>query len=188
MRNFIFGFWFVCILPVAVFAQSEQVVYTYDNSGRLTGAYTDNGTSVTYVYDAAGNLLRRKTTVIVDSDGDFMDDTFEMSNFGSLSRDGTADFDFDGQSDLAEFYAGTDPDDSTSVLNVTSSSDDVSGFTITWAAVSGKRYRVQYKDHLNSPAWFDLAGDVTASGASASKVDTRALTDGRRFYRIIVMQ
>jgi len=44
-----------------------------------------------------------------DTDGDGMDDDWERYYFGSLSWDGSFDFDGDGQSDLAEFRAGTDP-------------------------------------------------------------------------------
>src|SRR5207249_3353675 len=46
-----------------------------------------------------------------DSDGDGLPDDWEMAYFGDLTRDGTGDFDGDGQSDLAEFRAGTNPTD-----------------------------------------------------------------------------
>lgn len=44
-----------------------------------------------------------------DTDGDGMDDAWEMTHFGTLDRDGTGDFDGDGISDLDEFLNGTDP-------------------------------------------------------------------------------
>jgi len=44
-----------------------------------------------------------------DTDGDGMNDDWEMANFGTLDRDGTGDFDGDGISDLLEFLMGTDP-------------------------------------------------------------------------------
>ena len=56
------------------------------------------------------------------------------------------------------------------------------GINITWSAVSNATYRVQYKEDLNGANWTDLAGDVTANAASASKADT--LITGNRFYRI----
>lgn len=173
---------------MAATAQTEQVQYTYDRAGRLTGIYSSSGHSVTYVYDAAGNLLRRKTTVITDTDGDFMDDSFETTYFTNLTRSGTGDLDGDGQSDLAEFFAGTNPADPASLLNVTTASSNPSGMVISWAAVSGKRYRVQYKAGLTVPAWYDLAGDVTAVGNSASKTDPGATSTPKRFYRILLLQ
>ena len=43
----------------------------------------------------------------VDSDGDGMDDAWEMQHFGLVARDGTGDFDGDGATDLFEFQTET---------------------------------------------------------------------------------
>jgi len=51
-------------------------------------------------------------TSTTDTDGDGMDDNWELANFGDLSHDGTGDTDGDGLSDLAEFQNGTDPNKS----------------------------------------------------------------------------
>ena len=45
----------------------------------------------------------------LSSDGDPLPDEWEHAAFGSLSRDGTEDFDSDGLPDLGEYIAGTDP-------------------------------------------------------------------------------
>lgn len=44
-----------------------------------------------------------------DTDGDGMDDAWEMSHFGNLNHDGSADSDGDGRSDLDEFNENSDP-------------------------------------------------------------------------------
>jgi len=44
-----------------------------------------------------------------DTDGDGMDDAWELQHFGNLDRDGTGDFDGDGISDLQEFLDNTNP-------------------------------------------------------------------------------
>ncbi|MCU7905840.1 MAG: PASTA domain-containing protein [Candidatus Thiodiazotropha sp. (ex Epidulcina cf. delphinae)] len=44
-----------------------------------------------------------------DTDGDGMDDAWELAHFGNLGRDGSGDFDGDGVSDLDEFLHNTDP-------------------------------------------------------------------------------
>ena len=47
---------------------------------------------------------------LLDSDGDGLDDDWEIANFGDLtSSDGTGDPDSDGLTDLEEFQNGTDP-------------------------------------------------------------------------------
>ncbi|MDB6029588.1 MAG: N-acetylmuramoyl-L-alanine amidase LytC [Verrucomicrobiales bacterium] len=56
-------------------------------------------------------------------------------------------------------------------------------FTLTWKALSGKTYRVQYKNNLEDADWTDLLPDVTASGATASKSDS--IGNAQRFYQVI---
>ena len=53
---------------------------------------------------------------------------------------------------------------------------------LTWTAINGKSYRVEYKNGLDQPMWSNLPPDVTATGPTASKPDW---ADGaQRFYRI----
>ncbi|QSX37552.1 golvesin C-terminal-like domain-containing protein [Shewanella sedimentimangrovi] len=44
-----------------------------------------------------------------DTDGDGLDDAWEIAHFGDLSRDGSGDYDGDGLSDKEEFELGSDP-------------------------------------------------------------------------------
>jgi hypothetical protein len=57
--------------------------------------------------------------------------------------------------------------------------------TITWSAICGQVYRVQYNGNLNEPIWTNLSPDVTAEGSSAEKEDI--LTPFERFYRVNVV-
>ena len=49
-----------------------------------------------------------------DRDNDGLPDNWESQYFGNLTRDGSGDFDNDGNSDLLEFEDGTDPTNSAS--------------------------------------------------------------------------
>jgi hypothetical protein len=69
-----------------------------------------------------------------------------------------------------------------SIQSVTSSSTNA---TLTWSAISGAKYRVQFKDDLNNTDWTDLVPDVTATGPVASITDTPSVQ--QRFYRILVV-
>jgi hypothetical protein len=62
--------------------------------------------------DGKLSATRRATMIIFpagDTDGDGMADSWELSHFGTLNRDGSGDFDGDGISDLNEYRNGTDP-------------------------------------------------------------------------------
>lgn len=65
---------------------------------------------------------------------------------------------------------------------ITAITNNGSDVTLTWQAVPGWNYRVQYKTALNDPVWQDLAGDVTATGLAATK--QAALNPENRYYRI----
>jgi hypothetical protein len=56
--------------------------------------------------------------------------------------------------------------------------------TLTWNAIAGKTYRIQYKGNLNEIAWNDLGPGVTANGSTVTIEDTPGTN--QRFYRIAV--
>jgi hypothetical protein len=74
--------------------QAGQYSLTFTASD---GALTDARTAVITVHPAW------------DTDGDGMDDAWELAHFGTLDRDGTGDYDNDGTLDLEEYLADTDP-------------------------------------------------------------------------------
>ncbi|HZF01580.1 MAG TPA: protease pro-enzyme activation domain-containing protein [Methylomirabilota bacterium] len=55
--------------------------------------------------------------------------------------------------------------------------------TISWGAISGQMYRVQFTENLGATNWTDLPPDVTAISSTASKTDSTN-TNSFRFYRV----
>jgi hypothetical protein len=55
---------------------------------------------------------------------------------------------------------------------------------LTWSAVSGLTYRVQYSGSLPGGLWSNLGSSITATGSDASASDTMG-NNARRFYRIV---
>lgn len=123
-----------------------------------------------------------------DSDADGLPDGWEQVHFGSLSRDGTGDFDQDGASDAFELLAGTAPNNLNSFLRIQPDPTvSAGGVAIEWEANPGRSYRLQFKNALNDPSWQTLPGKVTATGTTASYSDTSAMGQDRRYYRVLLV-
>ncbi len=147
-----------------------------------------------YADDLAEGDYNRTADIFVlrlgagDSDGDGLDDGWEVAFFGNLSRDGSGDFDNDGQTDRQEYLAGTDPTNGGSILRVLTLSSLSDGrTTILWNAVPGKTYQVQYKNSLMEAQWSTLPGLVTVGSATAALTDHSAGPQKQRFYRVVLV-
>lgn len=91
-----------------------------------------------------------------------MPDTWENEHPGlnPMTNDANEDNDADGQVNYAEYLAGTDPLDPSSVFaaeEIAVSSDTI---TLKWSSVPGKTYRVWQTYDL--VAWVVVSGDVAA--------------------------
>jgi PKD domain len=70
------------------------------------------------------------------------------------------------------------------ITSITLSGTDA---TLVWSSVAGKTYRVQYTTDLTPTiTWTDVAGDVLATGVTATKIDSFGAA-AQRFYRISVV-
>jgi hypothetical protein len=58
---------------------------------------------------------------------------------------------------------------------------------ITWSAVPGGMYRLQYKDSLDCSTWHDLGADISATASTISTTDLVGTT-AQRFYRVLLVQ
>jgi hypothetical protein len=58
--------------------------------------------------------------------------------------------------------------------------------TLTWNAVTGQTYRLQYKSDFAAASWNDVPGDVPATGDTATKVHPLG-ADPQRLYRVVLV-
>jgi len=124
-----------------------------------------------------------------DNDHDGMSDSWEQIHFNTTARNGTGDFDQDGQSDLAEYLAGTNPANNQSVFEVLQITSVGTGQRqLIWRAEPGKSYRVEFKSNLSGATWTSLGQVITASTPTASAIDVTAGTPEKRFYRVALVQ
>jgi hypothetical protein len=121
---------------------------------------------------------------MLDGDADGMHDAWETTHFGSTEAAlPDEDGDGDGLANSGEFVAGTLPGDASSFFSVgrIDKLDSGNGCRITWTAVPGRRYSVQWTVDLKNP-FVTIADDLT----TGSHVDTLHSSANTGFYRIRV--
>ncbi len=144
-------------------------IFLYD---RLSAATTLFGVSQFGSHPAANRSLNP----VFSGDG-------QTLFFGSWAPDLMAgDFNHNGDVFAYDLYsAGAIPlFHARAILGATPDQDPF----ITWPTLSGKTYRVQFKNHLSDLDWQDLNGGVTILGNQGYFRDLTAAAD-RRFYRIV---
>jgi hypothetical protein len=57
--------------------------------------------------------------------------------------------------------------------------------SLSWSAVGGSTYQLQYKNDLVQTDWINLGSRITAAGGIVTTTDS--LTNSRRFYRVVVL-
>jgi hypothetical protein len=127
-------------------------------------------------------------SAVVDRDGDGMPDSWEGQH--GLNSDDPADAaldsDLDGKTNLEEFLSGTDPRDPASVLQFSSVVDQGNSTRLSFTAVAGKSYTVQFRPFVDSGSW-QRVKDVPADPATRQVTVDDDMNPGQtaRFYRLI---
>ena len=100
----------------------------------------------------------------VDQNGNGMSDVWEAA-YG-WDRIPSADDDGDGQSNLEESGAGTDPSNPRSVHRIQSLSIEGDSVHLEWPTMAGKRYQVQVSASLDEATWHDVGSVLPGDGAT----------------------
>ncbi len=126
------------------------------------------------------------TVTFTDTDGDGMQNSWETANgFNpNLASDASLDTDGDGMTNLQEFLAGTDPRNSASRFTATVvKAASGPGFTVAFAALPYKTYRIQARESLSTGDWADIQS-YSASPAQQTINYTDPTAQPVRFYRV----
>jgi hypothetical protein len=154
------------------------------------GGYSD---TVTFTNTTNGNGTTNRTVSLTVNLPSW--EQWQLNHFGCTNcpqAAPTADPDGDGQNNLAEFLAGTDPTNSASALrivDVTQESDDV---RITWTTAGGRTNAVQATagdvEGGYTTNFIDISGLIIISGSgdtTTNYVDVGGATNApSRYYRI----
>jgi len=98
-----------------------------------------------------------------------------------------ADPDHDGQSNLNEYLAGTDPTNAASVFRMISATVNSPDVRVDWSTVGGHSYVVQTNRDLGAGLFGDLSPLITVSGTeegTTNYVHVGGATNGAGFYRV----
>jgi len=165
-------------------------VSAFVNTGRTPDTvfsyrlYTEN-----YTYYSTGIAASASTDPDRDDDGDQMPNEFEVGaglNPG-LRADGLGDLDQDRFLNWEEYIAGTDLNNSTSLLHFTDIfSPTKTDGRVRWSSVEGKAYALWFATNLNQ-AWTALGSNLVAT--APENTVTNAI-DGvaNGYYRIQVQR
>lgn len=156
-------------------------------TGKFTGrAYSANLGWI--ALDTTFSDLATSTIARPDSDSDGIADSWEHFNFGNLTTATiTSDKDGDGSSDLAEYHAGTLPNDPISLVRIVSHTY-AAGYTqadISFTSVATRNYRLEYDSDLAGPWTNSALGTFPPTGAITSKSLVGLPVTPSRFFRVV---
>ncbi len=159
-------------------ASPLRVAFT--NTGTLAGYFVEIGglfefTTGTYSVAVSGGF--------VDTDNDGMHDPWEMAMFGSLAQGANGDWDADGKTNLDEYYSGTSPVDSESVLRISRIAPIEGGWVIEWPGVARGTYEVQFFDELDEGVW-KFCSSVGVESSGLQQMQEAGSSMGVRLYRV----
>jgi hypothetical protein len=134
---------------------------------------------------APGVTTTFNVTVLEDSDRDGIPNAVEeaLGLATNNAADATADLDFDGLSNRAEYVAGTDPTDNQSYLQI--EQNIVPGdASLRFASVSNRTYSIQFTEGADLGSWRKLT-DVPARPTNAVHLISDPGWTTNRFYRVV---
>jgi hypothetical protein len=115
---------------------------------------------------------------------------WRQTHFGTTEATGNAaddaDPDGDGLTNVQEFTAGTDPNDSSSLLKVNQLEVNGTDIIVSFPTVTGKTYRVEVSTTLQIDSWITLQSGIVGSGGTMQVTDVDGAAQPRRFYRLVV--
>jgi hypothetical protein len=121
-----------------------------------------------------------------DSDGDGMDDAFELVHglnpFSAL--DGLTDPDGDGAINAREYQAGTDPGSELSVFRITLLEWREGKVHVGFRSIPGRAYRIERLLDPVLGSWIPVVERVVASGAFQAHEDLEATPGSGAMYRV----
>jgi hypothetical protein len=123
------------------------------------------------------------SVVLEDLDGNGLPDAWERLYFGRTGIDPFADPDRDGLNNLAEYKAGTNPNDFQSQFRFIRITPQGQGVLVEWSSVTNRLYTIMRSSDLQT-GYQPLVGSRPATPPLNTHLDTTAVPPGPYFYRL----
>ncbi len=153
--------------------------FAIGNKARATGGTTDSFAGI--VDEVRISSVARSANGFLfsaGSDGDALDDAWELQYFGNLDQTAEGDFDHDGTDNLTEYRLGLIPNSGSSLFVASRAANGL----IQWPSVTGVSFTVSRSTTLAAGSWTNIA-TVPGTAGTASYTDP-APPAGKAFYRI----
>ena len=133
---------------------------------------------------------------LTDSVGDGIPDAWRAQYFPDVDPTGTTtnnlscttcDPDGDGQDNLQEYLAGTDPTNSASALRITAVARIGADIQVSFTSVNGKFYTLKHCDSLGN-AWTIIVDNIPGNDGIQQAIDIGGAGRARAFYRVQLIQ
>ena len=151
------------MLQLSAVAES-QLDSDGDGVANAVDAFPNNGAEwLDTDFDGIGNNSD------LDDDGDGMPDAWEIQHGLNplLAADGASDLDGDGESNLAEYLAGTDPRANSVTISGRLTGEDGAGLAGLWVEAASASFAIQAGDESDADGWYAImvppATDFTVS-------------------------
>ena len=169
--------------------QLESVSFGVQAAGISGGRLADGTVTILALNPTPGTANQSLST---DTDADGIPDWWEKlygMNFNSAA-DAALDSDGDGQTNLQEYLAGTNPLQNGSKLAAAVATTGTAGqFAISFTAIAGKTYTVRYKASLTDATWTNLQQIAAPASDTFTTVnDTPPANTPKRFYQVVTPQ
>ena len=118
-----------------------------------------------------------------DADQDGMDDDWEILYFSNLDQAATHDFDTDGQDNISEYIAGTNPTNPASLFRLIETVDD-GKLILSWPTASNRTYNLYWREQLKYGSFQPVETNMVFPRNSA----TTTVSGLRGFYKADVQK
>jgi hypothetical protein len=178
-------------MTVLGFGRQNLNTYLMETPNQFTVGLVDDETLApmqSAIYSAYKDLpgLNGFLEINGDTDGDQLDDQWELNHFGRINDpqgDPAADTDQDGMNTFAEFYSDTNPNDAGSKLALTIMERSPGGDVLHWQSRPDKTYSLRGTSGLNQPFSLLLDSGILAT-PPVNVYSNLPASELQMFYRI----